>query len=182
MASLLAVLACAQALPQDRRPVTAIVVRHAERAETPSEDPGLSAAGEARADTLVEVSRKANVTAIVTTLLLRTRKTAEPTAKALRITPEVVSSADPGHVQKVAAAVKAHAGKSVLVVGHSNTIPLILGALGVKESVAICEMEYDKIFVVKIPADGTVSMMRSTYGQPTPMDANCRSTGAAFVK
>jgi broad specificity phosphatase PhoE len=179
VASLLAVLAGGQVLPQDRGTVTAIIVRHAERAEAPVEDPGLTAAGQARASALVEVARKANVKAIVTTQLLRTRNTAEPTAKALRITPEVVSSGDPRHAQKVAAAVKTHTGNTVLVVGHSNTIPAILEALGAKDSVAICEMEYDKIFTVTVTAAGAASVTRSTYGVKTPMDANCRPASAA---
>jgi broad specificity phosphatase PhoE len=179
IASLLAVLACGHALPQNRGPLTVLVVRHAERAETPAEDPGLTAAGQARASALVNVARKENVTAIITTQLLRTRNTAEPTAKSLRITPEVVSTTDPRHVQQVASAVRTHAGQTVLVVGHSNTIPAIIEALGAKDSAAICEMEYDKIFVVKIAADGAASVTRSTYGARTPMDANCRPASVA---
>jgi broad specificity phosphatase PhoE len=178
IASLLAVLAYGQALPQDRGQVTALLVRHAERAETPAEDPGLTAAGQARASALVDVARRANVNAIITTQLLRTRNTAEPTAKALRITPEVVPSGDPRHAQKVAAAVRTHAGQTVLVVGHSNTIPAIIEALGAKDATAICEMEYDKIFVVKVSADSSASVTRTTYGARTPMDANCRPAGA----
>ena len=170
---LVVVMACLQAFPQDRGSVTAIIVRHAERAETPADDPGLTTAGQTRANALVDVARKANVTAIITTQLLRTRNTAEPTAKALRITPEVVTTADTRHAEKVVSAIKAHAGQSVLVVGHSNTIPVILAALGVKDAPMICEMEYDKVFVVKIPASGAASVARSTYGAPTPMDANC---------
>jgi broad specificity phosphatase PhoE len=178
IASLLAVLAYGQALPQDRGQVTALIVRHAERAETPAEDPGLTAAGQARASALVDVARMANVTAVITTQLLRTRSTAEPTARALRITPEVVPSGDPRHAQKVAAAVRTHPGRMVLVVGHSNTIPAIIEALGAKDSGAICEMEYDKIFVVTVTADGAASVTRSTYGARTPMDANCRPASA----
>jgi broad specificity phosphatase PhoE len=170
----LVLLAYGWLLAQDRGQVTAILVRHAERAETPAEDPGLNAAGQARAATLVDVARKANVTAIITTQLLRTRNTAEPTAKSLGITPEVLNAGDARHAQRVASAIRSHVGKTVLVIGHSNTIPAIMEALGVKESATICEMEYDKVFVVKIAADGTASVTRSTYGRQTPVDANCR--------
>lgn len=173
MALMLAALASGQALPQGRA-VTALIVRHAERAETPAQDPGLTTAGHARASALADVARKANVTAIITTELLRTRSTADPAAKSLRITPEVVISGDPRHVQRVADAVRAHAGQTVLVVGHSNTIPAIIRELGGKDSPAICEMEYDKLFVVSLTANGAASVVRSTYGAQTPMDANCR--------
>ncbi len=172
---MLALLLALLVFAQDRGPVTAVIVRHAERADTPADNPGLTPAGQARANALVDVARKADVTAIVTTQLLRTRSTAEPTAKALGITPEVVSSSEPGHVAKVAAAVRAHKGKTVLVVGHSNTIPAIVEALGARDSVAICEMEYDKVFVVKVTADTAASVTRSTYGSPTPVDAGCRA-------
>lgn len=174
MAAVLALLAYGWALPQDRGLVTALIVRHAERAETPAEDPGLTAAGQARATALAEVARKANVTAIITTQLMRTRHTAEPTAKSLEITPEILTAGDPRHAQKVASAVRAHLGQTVLVVGHSNTIPAIMEALGVKEPAAICEAEYDKIFLVMVAADGTASVMRSSYGRQTPMDATCQ--------
>lgn len=175
ISALVALLASAPVVSQDRGPVTAIVVRHAERAEALADDPGLTAAGQARANALLDVARKANVTAIITTQLLRTRSTAEPTAKALRITPEVVASTEPRHVEKVAAAIRARTGQTVLVVGHSNTVPAILAALGVKDAVTICEMEYDKVFAVQISASGAASVTRSSYGSPTPMDANCRA-------
>jgi broad specificity phosphatase PhoE len=174
IASVIILLVCGWAMPQDRGQVTVVLVRHAERAETPVDDPGLNPAGQARAAALVDVARKANVTAIMTTQLLRTRNTAEPTAKALGITPQVLNAGDTRHVQNVAAAIRMHAGKTVLVVGHSNTVPAILEALGVKERASICEMEYDQVFTVKIAADGTASVSRSTYGRETPMDANCR--------
>lgn len=179
IAALLALLACGQALPQNRGPVTAILVRHAERAEAPAEDPGLTAAGQARASALVDVARKANVTAIITTQWLRTRNTAAPTAKSLGINPEVLTTADPNHAKTVAAAVRTHAGQTVLVVGHSNTIPAIIEALGARNPGAICEMEYDKVFLLRVAADGTASMTRSTYGRLTPMDANCRPADTA---
>jgi phosphohistidine phosphatase SixA len=127
----------------------------------------------------VDVARKANVTTIITTQWLRTRNTAAPTAKSLGITPEVLTTGDPNHAQKVAAAVRAHRGQTVLVVGHSNTIPAIIEALGARSPAAICEMEYDKVFLVRVAADGTASVTRSTYGKLTPMDANCRAADTA---
>jgi len=174
IASMAVLLASGQSRPQNRGPVTALIVRHAERAEKPADDPGLTAAGQARAIALVEVARKAKVTAIITTELLRTRNTAGPTAKSLGITSEVLMTGDPRHAQNVASAVRAHGGQTVLVVGHSNTIPAIIEGLGARNPGAICEMEYDKIFLVKVAANGVASVTRSTYGAGTPMDANCK--------
>src|SRR6478672_13139476 len=71
-------------------PTVILLVRHAEKAAQPPQDPPLTEAGLARAQALVAVARDAGVSAIITTQYERTRKTAEPTAAALHITPEVV--------------------------------------------------------------------------------------------
>ena len=43
--------------------------------------------------------------------------------------------------------VKAATG-NVLVVGHSNTVPDVIKALGVAEPVTIAESEFDNLFIV----------------------------------
>src|SRR5688572_14937113 len=68
---------------------TVLLVRHAEKAAQPADDPPLTAEGEARAQALVQVARDAGVTAIVTTQFQRTRLTGAPLAQALGITAEV---------------------------------------------------------------------------------------------
>lgn len=149
---------------------TVILVRHAEKAAEPANDPPLTAAGEARAKMLLEAVRDAGVSAIITTELLRTRATAQPTAAALGITPEVVSARGAAHAQDVAAAVKKHAGATVLVVGHSNTIPNIIAALGAKQPGAICDPEYDGFYVVTLRGTAA-AVVRSRYGEPSRLDA-----------
>ena len=89
---------------------TVIVVRHAEKAATPADDPPLTAVGEARARDLLEAIRDAGVTSIITTQLARTKATAQPSALALGITPEIVATTSATHVKDVAAAVRKHAG------------------------------------------------------------------------
>jgi hypothetical protein len=37
---------------------------------------------------------------------------------------------------------------NVLVVGHSNTLPQIINALGVRTRVVIAESDYDNLFIV----------------------------------
>ena len=71
-------------------PTTIILVRHAEKAAIPSDDPPLSPAGEARSLALLDALRDAGVQAVVTTQLQRTRLTAAPLARELGLTPEVV--------------------------------------------------------------------------------------------
>jgi broad specificity phosphatase PhoE len=130
-----------------------IVVRHAERADagapagnamTAAPDPELSAAGKARAQALAAMLKDAGVTAIYTTEYTRTKDTAAPLAAALKITAEVVSARDQA---AMIAKVKAHTSGAVLVVGHSNTVPAIIKALGGPEF-TLGESEYDSLFFV----------------------------------
>ena len=86
---------------------------------------------------------------------------------------DVVSTTSVTHVQDVVNAVKKHAGHTVLVVGHSNTVPAIVAALGAKRPAAICDPEYDNLFIVTIAADGKAAVVHAKYGAPTPVDAAC---------
>lgn len=151
-----------------------LLVRHAERAPGTG-DVSISEAGQARARDLVNITRGAGVQAIITTQFARTKQTAEPTATALGITPQVVGTQSDvaGHAADVAAAVRQHAGRVVLVVGHSNTIPAIVAALGGTRYPDLCEMEYDRLFTVVIDADGAVRTIRSGFGARTPVPAGC---------
>lgn len=131
-----------------------IVVRHAERADggtaapgasmTNATDPELSAAGKARAQALAAMLKDAGVTAIYTTEYTRTKDTAAPLAATLKITAEVVPARDQA---ALIAKIKANTSGAVLVVGHSNTVPAIIKALG-GAGVTLAETEYDSLFFV----------------------------------
>ena len=126
---------------------TIFLVRHAERAATsgrvPS-DTGLSAAGKARAQDLAQELRDAKITAIFTTEYKRTKETALPLARSSGIRPEVVAADD---LRALIAKLKGARG-NVLVVGHSNTLPPILNALGISSRVIVSESDYDNLFLV----------------------------------
>lgn len=145
---------------------TVVLVRHAERGA--GRDPDLTPEGRARAEALVEVARRERVEAIYVTPFKRTRQTAEPTATALGLTPIVtpLSASVEAHAAAVAADIRAKwTGKSVLVVGHSNTVPLVMKELGVEAPPVIEESEYGRAFVVKIAEDGTVRVEEAAYGE-----------------
>ena len=145
-----------------------ILVRHGER-EDASQDPGLSTAGQARASALVDVVKDAGVTAIYHTQYRRTRDTAAPVAAALHIEMTEIGpkqgEAAAAHAAAVAADILLkHAGSTVLVVGHSNTVPLIAAALGVKDPPAIAETEYSRVYTV-VKQDGQPGrLIVSRYG------------------
>lgn len=159
-------------LTAQSQPTTVIIVRHAEKAAAPAADPPLTSVGEARARALLEAVRDAHVTAVITTQFLRTKATAAPTATALGVTPEIVPTTGATHVQDVAAAIRRHAGETVLVVGHSNTVTEIAAALGAKKPPAPCDSEYDNLYVVTIRADNTAGVVHSRFGAATPAEAD----------
>lgn len=166
----------AAAAPHAPAPATVVlVVRHAERAPGTGDVP-LSANGEARARALADVGRAAGVNAIITTQYLRTRQTAAPLATALNLTPEVMGAQGDvqAHAQAVASAIRQrHAGGTVLVVGHSNTVAPIVAALGGARPRDLCDTEYDAIFLVVLDDEGPVRAVKSRFGAPTPTGAEC---------
>lgn len=163
------------AVPRRAADTVVLVVRHAEKAG-PSGDVPLSAAGEARARALVDIAREAGVSAIITTQFQRTRMTAAPTAQALGIRGEVIEARGgvPEHAKAIADAIRErYSGRAVLVVGHSNTVPAIVHALGGPRLPDICDDYYDDLFTVIVAADGTVRLVHAKYGVPSPATAAC---------
>lgn len=159
-----------------QQPTVVYVVRHAERADT-TRDPGLSPAGEARALALADALRDANVTAIITTQFRRTQLTAAPLAQARGLTPHAIDAGRDvaGHARAIADAVRSRsAAGAVLVVGHSNTINAIVGALGGPVIASYCDTDYDNLLIVTIQATGEVSLARGLYGAADASPADCR--------
>jgi broad specificity phosphatase PhoE len=122
---------------------TIFVVRHAEKADA-TKDPDLSEAGRARAEALAKTLRDANITAIYATEFKRTQQTAAPLAKALGLTVTVLPAQDSAALIATLRALKGNA----LVVGHGDTIPNLIKALGVSEPINIADNDYDNLFVL----------------------------------
>ena len=167
-----AALLLASAVPAPARtfeaPTVVIVVRHAEKGEGDPQNPPLSEAGRQRAQRLADLAAPAGVSVIYTTQLRRTRETAQPLAERLRLTPETVTLTREnmaGHPAALASEIKTkHKGKTVLVVGHSNTAPRIAGALSGQTIPDLNDAtEFDALFVVIIPDDGPARLIRAKY-------------------
>ena len=158
--AIVAVLMSATAAAQQ----TVILVRHAERADggagtsmtgAPA-DPLLSVAGEARAAKLATVLADAGIKGIYTSEFKRTQDTAKPLASKLGLTIEVVPSKDAaGLAAKIKAA---HPRDSVLIIGHSNTIPELIRAFGGPE-IKIADDEYSGIYILT-PSTGALTLIR----------------------
>lgn len=165
---------------------TVTLVRHAEKAEVAGNDPPLSAAGEARAIALADALATARIGVVLTTPFIRTGATAAPLLQRLgNVVPEVIPVAVPDHPQAVADAVlQRHRGASVLVVGHSNTIPAIIHALGGPALPDLCDAQYAQLFVLTIPARASGQppvLVQTTYGTSDRRDAaSCSAAGATM--
>jgi broad specificity phosphatase PhoE len=135
-----------------------IIVRHAERA-TGQGDDDLSAVGRARAEKLAKELAAEAVTHVFVSERKRTGQTAP-------IGDQAPGGGDPSAAQVRAtldAIAKLPATAHVLVVGHSNTVPLFLEQLGAAEKVTIRDDEFDKIFVVTPVKGGAPKVVRRTY-------------------
>lgn len=175
----LATLACAQACavaqapripPISSAPTTVIVVRHAEKSTDDPRDPSLSPAGQERTRALSAVLRDAGVSDIYTTQYKRTRLTAEPFARerGIAITERPANAANSAtYADDLAREIlRRSAGKSVLVVGHSNTVPDIVRSLSGQSVPALTDADYDRIFIVVIPASGSPRLVQTRFGRP----------------
>ena len=148
------------------RPLTVIVVRHAEKAAEPASNPGLSAAGVARAAALDSTLADAKVTAILVTPYRRNTETAAPIAARFGLTPIVVPITAQGGVTLHATTMAAKArelGGTVLIVGHSNTVGAVVEALGGPKVGNLPDSEYTLLWTVVVGEDG-VRVVRSRFG------------------
>lgn len=148
---------------------TVIFVRHAEKAAEPADDPGLSPAGERRVAELTRQLKDADVIAgidaVYSTPYRRTEETARPIAEALGLPVHSYDAADTEAIMEHI--VREHKGKIILVVGHSNTLPALMGNMGASKRVPpIAENEYDNIYIVSIPWFGKTKTIRLRYGEP----------------
>jgi broad specificity phosphatase PhoE len=147
---------------------TVVIVRHAEKAGQGA-DPALSEAGEARARVLATTLADLHPQLILVTPLQRTALTAAPTAAFHGVVPEATpfGSGSGAHVEAIVARVRAlPADASVLIVGHSNTAPLIARALGYADAADMPECEFDRMTTLRL-SGGTAQVEVTRYGAPS---------------
>lgn len=143
------------------RPTTILLARHADRNGKADE---LTEAGTKRAQDLVRSLEKTPIDAVFHSEFARTAATAKPLCDSRTLTPQVIPAAE---TSKLIAELRREPGRTVLVVGHSNTVPEITKALGGAEF-TIAENEFDDLIVVTIRGDEAPSVLRLQYGAPSP--------------
>ena len=123
-----------------------VIVRHAEKATNDGTDPDLSSAGRARADALSRILKDSGITAIFTSEFKRTQETAAPLATSIGITATVVPAKD-----TAALVAKLHQlNGNALIVGHGDTIPNIIKALGINSPINIPDEDYSELLIVTL--------------------------------
>ncbi len=138
---------------------TFILIRHAEKADDGTNNPGLTAEGTDRAERLNALLAETDVAAIYSTPFKRTMSTVSPLASAKGLD---IQEYNPRGQEFIKAMLRDNPGKTVVVSGHSNTTPVVANILlGNKQFENLTEDEYGKIFIVTVSAlgKGTVTMM-----------------------
>jgi broad specificity phosphatase PhoE len=149
----LALAGCATAAPQAAREEVFYVMRHLQKAA--GTDPGLTEQGQACAARLADEMAGSGVRAIYASTTRRARETAAPLAARLGVEP---AEYDPRDTAALLARVRSEAG-SVLVVGHSNTVPDIVAGLGGARPADLAEDRYGEVWWVA-RSGGAVTVLR----------------------
>lgn len=145
-----------QASQEHQKMSTYYFIRHAEKetGNPSNRDPKLSEAGEVRAQKWAEILEEVKFDLIYTSDFDRTRATAKAVAETQQKPVEIY---DPKRLNDSEFQKKTK-GKTVLVVGHSNTNPgFVNSLLGEKRYENLDEDNYGCLFIVHIAPDGTKS-------------------------
>jgi phosphohistidine phosphatase SixA len=152
----------------EEKPMTIILVRHAEKKVVPPEnkDPELSPAGETRAREIVRMFGGSGITAVYASQYKRTQHTVKPIAEKLGIPVTTIDAQKTAELVKQIRAGKP--GQVVFIAGHNNTVPDVIAALGGPKMPIIPETEYDNLFILTLPQQGTPTLVKMKYGSPLP--------------
>jgi len=153
---LISLPSCAQNEEASNETTTYYFIRHAEkdRADKTNRDPNLMQKGVLRAAKWSSVLENVKLDAVYSTNYNRTKQTAQPTAEKKGLEVKIY---DPRQLfsEEFANNTK---GKTVLVVGHSNTTPAFVNAvLGTKKHENINDNNNANLYIVTISPSGEMS-------------------------
>ena len=141
---------------------TLILVRHAEKANDGTKDPGLTAEGETRATDLLRMLRETKVDAIYSTNYKRTMSTVQPLATARGLS---ILTYEPMKGEEMDKILLEHAGATVVISGHSNTTPWVINYfLGEKEVADFNDSDYDNLLILSVITKGNAKLTWLNYG------------------
>ncbi|MET2984141.1 SixA phosphatase family protein [Aureibaculum conchae] len=140
------------AFSQQKEKTTYYLIRHAEkeRVDKTDKNPELNKKGKARAKKWSRIFDELKIDAIYSTDYNRTLQTAAPTAKSKKLE---VKKYHPINID-MDSFLKETKGKSVLIVGHSNTVPSFANKLiGNGKYLNIDDTDNDNLYLVTIEGD-----------------------------
>jgi len=155
-------------LPDKEKNITTIIlVRHAEKAQDGTSDPPLTSEGKARAQELAYILKHVPLDAVYSTPYKRTQQTALPTAEAHSLQ---INSYQPREEKSFLKKILSkYAGGNVLIIGHSNTVPVLANYLaGSTHFSPLDDFTYDNIFIASVPQKGHPVITRLRFGEHTP--------------
>ncbi|MGB1308572.1 MAG: histidine phosphatase family protein [Oceanihabitans sp.] len=129
---------------------TYYLIRHAEKDTKPAKNPQLLPSGKVRAQNYAHFFKNIKLDAVYSTNYTRTKNTALPTAKLKGFNTIMYNPFSIDYKTFL----KNTKGKTVLVVGHSNTIPnFVNNLIGNNEYEELDESIYNLMFIVTITND-----------------------------
>jgi broad specificity phosphatase PhoE len=137
-----------------------ILVRHAEKIDT-SKNPELSEKGKIRAQKLTDLFMDEKIDKLYSTPYLRTEQTIAIIANNRKLEVEKYNPNDAIFSNTL---LKENSGKTVLIVGHSNTIPILANFLiGENKYKQLDESEYGKIWIITFYGSKFVNCLVLNY-------------------
>ncbi|MEZ9819309.1 histidine phosphatase family protein [Shewanella sp. 10N.286.45.A1] len=161
-----ALSAAEQTTLNDSKSKTVIVVRHAEKLNDGTRDPALNKEGKLRAVSLINAVPNLPLSQAFASNYQRTQLTLKPIAEANNIPINIVATSGglQAHITRVVELVNGSNGNS-LVAGHSNTVPLIISALGGPNITPLKESDYGDLYLLTIKETGEVSLEKRHFGK-----------------
>ena len=149
-------------VPASSDTVVFIVVRHAEKASDDPRDPALTPAGLQRAQRLAELLGRTPLAAAYATEYRRTQQTAQPAAAAHRLALASYAAGQPA-AEFAGMLRRTHPRGTVLVVGHSNTVPDIVAALCGCSVEPIADDDFGNLYRVGFDRGGRATLQQDRY-------------------
>ena len=141
---------------------TFILVRHAEKADDGTKDPGLTPEGVQRSENLLALLNKADITAVYSTDYKRTRLTVEPLAESKSLAIQSYDWQDPEAMLKKM--IKDYPGGTVVISGHSNTTPVLANILlGSEVYQQFDDADYGNLLVITASETGNGKVVHLSY-------------------
>ena len=128
-------------------PESVYLFRHAEKQIIKGEkNPELTIEGFARSDALAEALKDVQNGVIYSSEFKRTQQTVNPLASVWNTNVKIHTAHDPeGQIERALS----HCGKTVIISGHSNTLPNLIGLFGIVDEITISDDQYGDLFQIQ---------------------------------